>query len=126
MKTSTAQNSWGEQTDEITAQLLATKVRKKARLREIAEESSVDFFIGGSILANIVRIGTLLALGVLYFRSASFSSFGVWPIFALGGFVEALRSNRRLDALLELQTLEAEDKDQANKSDMATANKPLC
>ncbi len=115
MKTTTTQNVWGEQADEIAAQILATKVRKKARLREIAEQSSLDFFIGGSLFATIARIGALVVLGVLYFRSDAFLSFGVWPILALGGFVEALRANRRLDALLQLHALEAEEKDEANK-----------
>ena len=115
MKTSTAQNSWGEEADEIAAQIVAKKIRKTARLRDVAEQSSFDFFIGGSLLAATFRIAALLAFGFFYFRSDAFSSLGVWPVFAIGGFVEAQRANRRLDALLELQKLEGEE---------ANANKP--
>ena len=117
MKTPTAQNRWEEQPDEIAAQILATTVRKKARLKEIAEQSSLDFFIGGSLLATTVRIASLVVLGVLYFQSDSFSSSGVWPVLVLGGFIQALRANRRLDAILELQELEAEERLSEQASD---------
>lgn len=105
MKTLEPNTAWEKKSENITAQILAQRVKKEARLREIAEESTFSLFTGGSAFANILRIGGLIAIGVLYFRIAGFSSSGVWPIFALGAFVEACRANRRLDAMLELERM---------------------
>lgn len=105
MKTSATNIAWEEKSEDISAQILAQRVRKEARLREIVEQSAASFFIGGSALANIFRIVGLIAIGTLYFRSAGLSASSVWPVFALGAFVEACRANRRLDALLELERI---------------------
>jgi hypothetical protein len=105
MKTSATDIAWEEKPEDITAQILAQRVKKEARLREIAEQSARSFLLGGSLVSSIFRCVGLIAIGVLYFRIEAFSSLGVWPFFTLGAFVEACRANRRLDAMIELERI---------------------
>lgn len=114
MKTASNETPWEEKAGDITAQILAKKVRKKARLREVVEQSAFSFFIGGSVISILIRIVGVIAVGVLCFCSEAVSTLGVWPVFAVGAFVEACRANRRLDAMIELERMAEEDR-QANK-----------
>ena len=114
MKTSATDIAWEEKSEDIAAQILAQRVKKEARLREIAEQSAWSFLLGVSLVSGILRCVGLIAIGVLYFRTEASSSLGTWPIFTLGAFVEAFRANRRLDAMIELGRITKEN-NQANK-----------
>ncbi len=122
MKTSTT-TTWEKKSEDITAQILAKRVQKEARLRHIVEQSAISFFIGGSLISTALRIGGLVVVGFLYFRSDALSTFGVWPFLVLGAFFEACRANRRLDAMLELESMFKET-NKANKAEVATPRKP--
>jgi hypothetical protein len=114
MKTSSAETPWEESAEHITAQVLAKRIGKEARLREVVEQSASSFFIGGSVISSLIRIVGVIVVGVLCFRIEAVSTLGVWPVFALGAFVEACRANRRLDAMIELERMAKEDR-QVNK-----------
>lgn len=109
MKTSVTDTAWEEKSEDITAQILAKRIKKEARLSEIIEQSALSFFIGDSVLSGILRIVGLIVIGVFYFHSEAFPSLGVWPVFTLGAFVEACRANRRLDAMLERERITKEN-----------------
>jgi hypothetical protein len=121
MKTSATDNDWETKSEDITAQILAKRVKKEAHLKEIVGQSAFSFFIGNSVLSGVLRIAGLLAIGFFYFRIEASSSLCVWPIFTLGAFVEACRANRRLDALLELERI-AQENNQTDKPSHPTAN----
>ncbi len=97
-----------ETTEEIRAQMLVKMIKREARLRHIVEQSAFGFFIGDTTISKILRIsGLLLLLGgvTIYLFSDAFSYSGVWPLIAIAAFIEALRANRRLDAMLELELM---------------------
>jgi hypothetical protein len=114
MKTSSTDIAWEEKPEDITAQILAQRVKKETRLREIAEQSAWNFLLGDFLFSSILRCVGLIAIGVLYFRTEVSASLGAWPIFTLGAFIEAYRANRRLDAMIELGRITTEN-NQANK-----------
>lgn len=97
-----------EATEDIRAKTLVKLFKREARLRRIAEQSAFAFFVGDTLISRILRIsGIVLLLGVItiYLFSDAFAYSGIWPLIAIAGFIEALRANRRLDAMIELQLI---------------------
>jgi hypothetical protein len=95
-------------TEEMRTQMLIKMIRREAHLKHIVEQSAFGFFIGDTTISRILRIiGLILLLGgvTLYLFSDAFSYSGVWPLIAIAAFVEALRANRRMDAMLELELI---------------------
>jgi hypothetical protein len=92
--------------EDMRAKTLVKLFKREARLRQIVEQSAFSFIIGDTLISRILRIsGIVLILGVitLYLFSDAFAYSGIWPLIAIAGFIEALRANRRLDAMIELQ-----------------------
>ncbi len=97
-----------ETTEEIRAQMLVKMIKREERLRHIVEQSAFGFFMGDTMISRILRIsGLLILLGgvTIYLFSDAFSYSGVWPLITIAAFVEALRANRRVDAMLELELI---------------------
>jgi hypothetical protein len=106
MNNSTQDHESEETREDIRAQTLVKLFKREARLRQIAEQSAFAFFVGDTLISRILRIsGIVLLLGVItiYLFSDAFAYSGIWPLIAIAGFIEALRANRRLDAMIELQ-----------------------
>ena len=57
----------------------------------------------------IIRVALLLALVVLYFWSGMFSEVGIWPVILLIFLLESIRTNRRIDAMIEIDKLTNEN-----------------
>jgi hypothetical protein len=108
MQNSTTEREPVELAEDIRVQALVKLFKREARLRQIVEESAFAFIIGDTLISRILRIsGIVLLLGVItiYLLSDAYDYSGLWPLLAIAGYVEALRANRRLDAMIELQLI---------------------
>ena len=93
---------------EASAELTSKRVKREARLRSILDESAFSFFGGTSKLAFILRlVGIGLIFALWYFEKAS-PILCILVLFGLGGYAEAIRANRRLDAYMQLMEMERE------------------
>lgn len=93
----------------MTTQMLAYRIKRELRLRELVEQSAFGFYIGGWKISGIIRMVGVIGIVIIYIRSGAFASTGLWPLFAVGAFLEAYRANRRLDAMLELELMEEQN-----------------
>ncbi|MES2981519.1 MAG: hypothetical protein V4727_04320 [Verrucomicrobiota bacterium] len=91
--------------ENLLAQTLAKQIQRESKIIDIIEQSACRYFFGETMLVIILRSAALIVCGYLYFRTELASTLGIWPIFALAGFTEAMRANRRLDAMIELESL---------------------
>jgi hypothetical protein len=91
---------------ESDQQLIASKMLKVERLQSIVNESIMEFLVGISQRTPLdiaMRIILLIGAIGLLIGSATFSLPSLIAFFALCGTLEAIRANRRIDALIELQ-----------------------
>lgn len=106
MENSAPNTAREEAIDDMTTQMLAHRIKRELRLREVVEQSAFGFYIGGWKLSGIIRMVGVLGVVIIYIRSGAFASTGLWPLFAIGAFLEAFRANSRLDAMLVLELME--------------------
>ena len=93
---------------EASAVLASKRVKREARLRRVLDESAFSYFGGSSTLAFIFRmVGVGLVIALWYFEKAH-PLVLILILFGLGGYAEAIRANRRLDAFMQLMELERE------------------
>lgn len=90
---------------DVSAQTLAKQIQRESRLRDIIDQSSYRFYFGETALSIGLRLLATSGLCYLYFHSVFFITLSFWPIFAIGGLIESIRANRRIDAMIELENL---------------------
>ncbi|NJN71206.1 MAG: hypothetical protein HC801_13690 [Nitrospira sp.] len=108
--------------EDVIAELALRELKKKEDLRTIVHQSGLQYYTRFNIFGMLSTLASIVLVAWLFLRE-DVPTWGVMIcVVAAIGALESVRQRDRFNALLELNDIQ--QRQQANKAEMATPNQP--